>query len=280
MKKVIIFGCSGYGKQVLYSLDDSEYQVVAYIDNCKEVQNKIVNGLLVVAPSEVIKYEFDYVIISLPWYEEEMREQLGELGIANEKIITYKANKNGIVWDETRLAMLRASIEQIKERGILGNIAELGVYKGEFSKYLNRYFPERKLYLFDTFEGFEEKDSNNNDIILSTAHDFKDTCVDEVMAKMEYPDNVIIKKGYFPNTAENLEDQFAFVSIDADLYLPIFNGLEYFYPRLSKGGYIFVHDFGTYAWEGAKQAVYDFCEKYEISFVPILDRCLSIIITK
>jgi O-methyltransferase len=47
---------------------------------------------------------------------------------------------------------------------------------------------------------------------------------------MKYKENCIVRKGYFPETAEDLEDEFVFVSIDADLYEPIYNGLCYFYP--------------------------------------------------
>ena len=31
--------------------------------------------------------------------------------------------------------------------------------------------------------------------------------------------------------------------LDADLYKPTRAGLEFFYPRMSKGGYIFLHDY-------------------------------------
>lgn len=109
---------------------------------------------------------------------------------------------------------------------------------------------------------------------------FKDTLVNLVLNKMKYPENVIIKKGYFPESVQGIEDKFCFVSIDADLYTPILNGLEYFYPRLEKGGYIFIHDFGGYSFEGAKQAVLEFCDKYNISYVSLLDNCLSVVITK
>ena len=37
-------------------------------------------------------------------------------------------------------------------------MAELGVYRGEFAKEINKVFPDRTLYLFDTFEGFAEQD--------------------------------------------------------------------------------------------------------------------------
>jgi O-methyltransferase len=70
------------------------------------------------------------------------------------------------------------------------------------------------------------------------------------------------------------------VSIDTDLYDPIYNGLQYFYPRLVKGGYIFIHDYNNDAYLGAKKAVQQFCAENNISFVPLPDSCGSAIITK
>lgn len=70
------------------------------------------------------------------------------------------------------------------------------------------------------------------------------------------------------------------MSLDCDLYSSILAGLEFFYPRLVKGGYIFVHDFGSYHFEGVKKAVYEYCERQDTSIVPIVDRNLSIIISK
>jgi O-methyltransferase len=115
---------------------------------------------------------------------------------------------------------------------------------------------------------------------MLNAHAFRDTSTTLVLSKMVKPENVIIRKGYFPETAAGLNERFCFVSLDADLYQPILNGLEYFYPRLEHGGYIFVHDFDSLIWTGVKAAVLDYCSKNRISYVPILDRGGSVIITK
>lgn len=180
------------------------------------------------------------------------------------------------------MEMLRNCLKLLKERNIQGNVAELGVYKGEFAKLLNRYLPDRKLYLFDTFEGFDLNKDQTNAPQNADEYKawFKDTSEEVVLKKMKYPENCIIKKGYFPETAEDVDDKFCFVSLDADIYMPTLNGLKYFYPRLNKGGYIFVHDFDNQDWSVCRQAVMDFCKEYDVSFVPILDRCGTAIITK
>jgi len=60
--------------------------------------------------------------------------------------------------DYIRLATLELISNQISKKNLSGNVAEVGVYKGKFAKYINQYFPSKKIYLFDTFEGFDEKD--------------------------------------------------------------------------------------------------------------------------
>jgi hypothetical protein len=61
-------------------------------------------------------------------------------------------------FDYVRYSSLELVAREIYENKISGNVAELGVYQGGFAQYINQIFPDRKLYLFDTFEGFNESD--------------------------------------------------------------------------------------------------------------------------
>jgi O-methyltransferase len=185
-------------------------------------------------------------------------------------------------FDYVRHETLGLCFEELKAKQVKGNLAELGVYKGDFSKKINLLFPDRKLYLFDTFQGFDKKDvakEQSNDYSTGT-QDFSDTSVSLVMGKMKYPENCIVRQGFFPETANGLEDTFCFVSLDADLYDPILSGLGYFYPRLERGGYIFVHDFNNEEYKGAREAVVKFCKDNNIGYTPIPDIGGSVIITK
>jgi O-methyltransferase len=60
--------------------------------------------------------------------------------------------------DYIRYSSLELAALEIKKRGITGAVAELGVFRGDFAARINSVFPERKLYLFDTFAGFDERD--------------------------------------------------------------------------------------------------------------------------
>ena len=184
--------------------------------------------------------------------------------------------------DFVRYTTLELCANEIKANNINGNVAELGVYKGEFAKRLNQLFPDKKLYLFDTFEGFNAKDINTEKqkSFSSGEQDFSDTSVELVLNKMKYPHNCIVKKGYFPESAIGVDDKFCFVSIDADLYEPILSGLQFFYPKLESKGYIFVHDFNNDLYKGAKKAVIDFCNTNNVGYLPISDSCGTAIIIK
>ena len=52
------------------------------------------------------------------------------------------------------------TLELIARRlaNVPGAVAELGVYRGQFASCMNKLFPERTLYLFDTFEGFDPEE--------------------------------------------------------------------------------------------------------------------------
>jgi O-methyltransferase len=185
-------------------------------------------------------------------------------------------------FDYVRLATLELISNEINTKNIKGNVAELGVYKGKFARYINQYFPQRTLYLFDTFEGFDTRDiaSEAENKFSTGDQDFSDTSVSAVLEQMPFPQQCKPVKGFFPESAKDVDDSFVFVSLDADLYEPIYNGLVFFYPKLVSGGYIFIHDFNNDNYKGARKAVEQFCAEHKINFIPIPDFCGSAVITK
>lgn len=176
---------------------------------------------------------------------------------------------------------------EIIKNNVDGNVAEVGVFKGTFSKMINAKFPDKKLYLFDTFESFDS-DEFNDELEKGRCPDnflevFKNTSVDKVLADMEYPDNCIVRKGLFPATAAGLEDaRYAFVSIDVDFEKSILDGLRYFYPRLNRGGELFVHDYNNRFLEGVKKAVKTYEQETGsiLPKVPLADEGGTLVIMK
>ena len=183
--------------------------------------------------------------------------------------------------DFVRHKILELCSAEIDKNKVSGDVAELGVYKGDFAKEINEVFPNKTFFLFDTFSGFDKKEMEKDQQQFGTNYQcFSDTTIELVRKRMKYPDLCVFKKGYFPDTANDMDNKFCFVSIDVDLYEPIINGLNFFYPRLEKNGYIFVHDFNNKEFKGARTAVIEYCLQNNIGYVPIPDVSGSVIITK
>jgi len=254
------------------------YEIIAFADNNKDLQNEKLFGKLVIAPQNITAIKFDEIIVAaqrITFVESIVGQLTTEYKIPLERINTKFVFST--VEIEARLIALKNVSQIIYGSKIKGETAELGVYQGEFAKHINKLFPDRKLYLFDTFEGFHANDIKKNLEIgnqINTAnqkYDFSDTNEFIVLNKMEHPENCVVKKGYFPETAVGVKEKFAFVSLDADLHNPMYEGLQYFYPRLEKGGYIFIHDYFNDVYPGTRRAVTDYNAVEKIHYVALGD---------
>lgn len=192
------------------------------------------------------------------------------------------------VQDWVRVSTIELLAKQINIKNVHGDVAELGVFQGRISAILNELFPSKKLYLFDTFEGFSQQDiltekGINSDIDYSEISLwFQRTTEELVMGKLKYPEKAVIKKGYFPDTLEGMPDdaEYCLVSIDPDLYAPTYDGIRYFFPRLCAGGYMIIHDYECPTFRGCRKAIDNACRELGLSFVPIPDENGSVVITK
>jgi O-methyltransferase len=183
--------------------------------------------------------------------------------------------------DKERFFNLWFQTQRLKRENIRGDFAELGVYKGDTAEILHLLDGERKLHLFDTFEGFCEKDLKveEGEAASYTRHNFADTSLEKVKKRLN-GSKFVFHKGYFPETAKAVEDvEFALVSMDADLYNPTKAGLEFFYPRLVPGGVIIVHDYNP-KWSGIMKAVNEFAAAIPETAVPLTDKDSSVMIIK
>lgn len=189
-----------------------------------------------------------------------------------------KNNKLNNKGDVARLYTFILNIDYIlKERGIEGDFAELGVYQGSTAQILAFFAKEfnRKCYLFDTFEGFNEKDLIGSDSIYDKSQ-FSNTSIEQVknLIGIEAVDRCIFIKGHFPESIpkELYNKKFSIVSIDCDLYVPMNEALKFFFPLMSHGGIFLLHDYSSCEWEGAKKAIDEFCQKENQYLVLVPDK--------
>jgi SAM-dependent methyltransferase len=183
--------------------------------------------------------------------------------------------------DLARFYFLNLVIDQIGKEELDGDIAELGVYKGntafifaEFARSKNK-----TAYLFDTFQGFPTTDLVGID--ANKEMEFDDTSI-EFVKSVVGEKNVRFVPGYFPESAAQLPDDLSFcvVHLDCDLYRPFKAALEYFYPRLVPGGFLIMHDYLSLHWDGSEKAVDEFLKNKPEKPIPVADKSGTVVIRK
>ena len=169
--------------------------------------------------------------------------------------------------DYVRLATLELLCRRLED--VPGAAAELGVYSGFFARCINTLLPDRTLYLFDSFEGFGAEANASESFQAAHAN----TTIEKVLAIMPHPETVSVKPGFFPSSLNGLEEIFCLVSLDVDFARSTLEGLRYFWPRLQRGGYLLLHDWGSPTLPGVAQALKTYEEEIGTSIpsVPLCD---------
>ena len=151
------------------------------------------------------------------------------------------------------------------------NVCELGCWRG-LSSYQIAYHIKGNnfkstFHIFDSFEGLSEIESideikNNIDRRKYFACD-----IDIVKRNLSDFDFIKYYKGWIPDRFDEVKDEmFSFVHIDLDLYQPIYDSIEFFYPRLIKNGVMVFDDYGCIDFPGAKKAVDAYLKKINNPF--------------
>ncbi|MCK9219351.1 MAG: TylF/MycF family methyltransferase [Bacteroidales bacterium] len=184
--------------------------------------------------------------------------------------------------DKVRFFNWWFQVDRLRREKIPGDFAEVGVYQGESAKILHHLDSDRIFHLFDTFSGFPSKDlvGETGAAATYTSKNFADTSVHKVLDYIRGNDNIKVYPGYFPDTSNPIVDsRFALVNLDVDLYLPTKAALDFFYPRLSPGGVILIHDY-NHQWQGVINAVNALMEKIPESLVLIPDQDGTVMIIR
>ena len=278
-RPVMIFG-AGQAGRMCRRLLNRQWTVTAFLDN--DVSKKEVLGTPVLPPQAAADTRCDRVIIAVanPERGQAMAQQLRQSGYSGE--IIFFSDYQSLF--DVRAASMRLIAEQIDRAGIPGDTAELGVFQGAFAALLNEALPGRSLHLFDTFEGFPAEHARQDHAAGYSAAeggDFSETSPETVLAALPHPENVVLHQGIFPETFAGLEGcRFCLVSIDADLYQPTLDALERFWPRLSPGGALILHDYNSAQYSGAGSAIRTFCAARTLFPVPLGDLHGSAVLMK
>lgn len=276
---VAVFG-AGQAGQMMSTWLPAGHKLACYIDNDERMQGKTIEGVPVLSLTQALEQGIDMIYIGVlnRQANERIAKQISDSGFAGpvREALFYRGSQ------DIRRAAIRLIAREIKKRGVPGNLAELGVYRGETACELNRLFPERIIYLFDTFSGFDGRDLRIEKKVAAhgrnaSGHmcDFTDTEADLVRGRLPHPGMARFVAGYFPESApETLlgeMGELALVSLDPDLYEPVYQGLKIFYPMLAKGGAIVIHDYNSLQFPGVKKAVERYCGEEQLFVVPLMD---------
>jgi hypothetical protein len=188
-----------------------------------------------------------------------------------------------------RLYALYTSVNYILYNKIPGSFVECGVWRGGSSMLIakmlyNRNITDRKLYLFDTFEGMSSPSKNDKDFLGTEASlllkknilnkknsvwclaDLTD--VQTNMRLTNFPDEKIIYiKGKVENTIPTtlLNEHISLLRLDTDWYESTKHELIHLFPKLENNGVLIIDDYGH--WEGCRKAVDEYIRDNKINIL-------------
>ncbi len=189
----------------------------------------------------------------------------------------YEKCKDYTMTSKERMYALYKAVEYIVNSKLPGDFVECGVWRGGSAMLMAHTLlqmgeADRKIYLYDTFEGMPEP--TEVDYVVSDTRiravdrwkkdqkgDYNKWCfspLPEVKGNMlstGYPEsNIIFVKGKVEDTIpETIPPQIALLRLDTDLYDSTKHELIHLFPLLTENGVLIIDDYGF--WAGTKKAV-------------------------
>ena len=180
-----------------------------------------------------------------------------------------------------RIGALYDSLEYIRANNIQGDFVECGVWKGGNILGIMEYLAfhkmtDRKVFLYDTFEGMTPPEDIDKDLNGRKAESILEDVmcispIDEVretILRSSFPmANVTFVVGDVCKTLDSAnhlhKNNLALLRLDTDWYASTKKEMEVLYPKLNFGGVLIVDDYGH--WKGSKTAVDEYFEGQGIS---------------
>jgi hypothetical protein len=180
------------------------------------------------------------------------------------------------------------AVRYIIEKGIKGDFAECGVWKGG-SVMLMAYtlqaagVTDRKIYLYDTFQGMakpgeydgeKEKKEWERNKVNEQINKWCLSYLEEVQSNIAmtgYPNhNIIYIKGRVEETIPSqMPGNLSLLRLDTDWYASTKHELSHLFPLLEKDGILILDDYG--AWQGARKAADEYFAANGIALLNRLD---------
>ena len=188
-----------------------------------------------------------------------------------------------------RLYSLYKAVNYTIQNNIEGDFVECGVWKGGSALMIGKMLAlkniqNKKIFLYDTYEGMSEPTENDKDYAGKTATQLLDensievqnsvwcySSFDEVKNTIALSglseENIVMIKGKVEDTiTANLPmNKIALLRLDTDWYESTKHELNFLYPLLSKNGVLIIDDYGH--WQGCRKAVDEYIEEHNLSIL-------------
>ena len=202
---------------------------------------------------------------------------------------TYKRCRDHTLTSFKAMYAMYQAASYVTKAAIPGDYVECGVWKGGSSMIAALAFrhagnTDRKLYLYDTYEGMPNLGNEDADLgtgqfqlLMNLSTGLRGghagvfyASLEEVRRNMQstgYPEEKIcLVKGMVEHTLPaQAPDQISLLHLDSDLYQSTYHELTHLYPRLSKGGVLIIDDYGS--WKGSRKATGQYFQEHEISML-------------
>lgn len=199
--------------------------------------------------------------------------------------VVHKSLKFSLTGPFRILSLIRAT-DYIVKNDIKGSIVECGVWKGGsimavLSTLLKHNINDKKVYLYDTYEGMSTPTENDKSVRgedALNAFEEKDEVWDKIKcySSLEEVKENVYSTGYNAEklnfikgkvedtiTKDNLPEEISILRLDTDWYESTKHELEFLYPKLVKGGILIIDDYGH--WDGCKKAVDEYFKENNIN---------------
>ena len=188
-----------------------------------------------------------------------------------------------------RMYSLYKAVNYILENNIPGDFVECGVWKGGSALLIaqmlsDKNIVDRKVILYDTYEGMSEPTEQDKNIVgrpatsllQESSIDIQDSIwcyssFEEVKHNLSLsgllPECIIMIKGKVEDTIPTQlpTKSISLLRLDTDWYESTKHELNYLYPLLNKNGVLIIDDYGH--WEGCRKAVDEYVLTHNLSIL-------------
>ena len=173
---------------------------------------------------------------------------------------------NNTMCSKKRVEALAKAVHFVVDNNVPGDFVECGTWRGGLAALMLYYAKDtedKRLYVYDTFEGMPEPGENDCGTSKRMYEENKgDWCragldvVKSVLQQVDpsYSDYCYLIKGKVEDTLDLIAPQtIALARLDTDWYESTKEELEVLYPRVQPRGYVLIDDYSD--WNGCRQAV-------------------------